>query len=1261
MNSKREKFYLLCRKIWTAGSAAALATAFFISGNQFTPVAHAQWGGPNPVIQSPDDITISGRNELNLESVIINSDKSVSINNSTISAGYGGVIGGNAVTISDSDVTLTYTGILESVGTGLTINGGSNVTLGNDSRVTGAGSTNVNGATLTQGTGGVIEAKLGDVTLGGGVRVTQGDNGSINTRLINGGAITISGGIVTQGDDSDIEAKKAVTISNATVTQGDNSVVTSQTETITISSGGSLIQGDNADISTSVAGKNIVLNGGEIEQGLKGIISSAGAIDLTGGKITQLSGNIYSGNGYGITVSGTTVDQGNSSRLVSGGILTLNNGASITQGAVGQIAGGVNSAVNINGATITQGDDGEITSQAAMNITGNSVIIQGDASKISSVGALTVEGGSRITQEDSGEILGNSIVLNGATIEQAKDGRVSSDTTMTITGGTITQESGLSVITSIGDLTVNGATINQSVNTAGNSINSRLGSGGTLTINGGTIRQGEGGRISGDNGVILNDSSVVIAQGDYSKIETLTGKGITLNGNITQGNTSEIATTGGGKLDIKAGTQITQGTNSSIVNSDNETLTLDGTVIRQGGYSQLRTGGDLVIKNTGARINNVIQGNNSLLAAGPTGSVTLDNAGVSLGARSQIRVGGVNIQGATEAARNQEKEAAAVGLRVINGSLLNFGPDSSIVSEVNGSDSPLAFSKIHVGAGSEIHTTGIFTFNNDWVGIDATGRVTSTDGIIRMTNESKLYGNGNIVSSGLIVTDGSILAPGGNFGKEIGTLHISGPLTVTQSGIVEIHTDANGNCDLIDVADNGTESGDVIIGGSTLRMYLGSDDIRAQTEYSVIRAEGEIAGEFANSQIFAADGSEAQFKFFDANTWVDKTSSPDYEYLKVGLQRNTYFTDHGITFNQKAAGRMLDSTDISGDWWDALTHIGNLGDADFLRALDMVSGGVKANSLTMYRETPVRSAMDQFGWNPCGQVILGNQNRFCANQCQKKAVWATPYHSETDYRSDGNAGEYSTRSTGFLAGINRQLDQTTVFGVFFGYGRPELSQGYDEVEMDDLIIGLQAGTMITSKLELKAMVTGGFQSYSMRRYMDPKLMGAFGSPILTSDYDGNTVFASIELARPIYLNTGVVLRPVVAFESENVWQDGFSEQGDSIYALEFEKVHNDRTFVRTGISGEFGAGNFNLLGRVFYSHQLGGTAFSQGAARFNDGGNAFQRVRGVDLERNFLTFGAGGNFYLNPRKTQTVSANYDATMSEKSTSHLIYASFTQMF
>ena len=173
--------------------------------------------------------------------------------------------------------------------------------------------------------------------------------------------------------------------------------------------------------------------------------------------------------------------------------------------------------------------------------------------------------------------------------------------------------------------------------------------------------------------------------------------------------------------------------------------------------------------------------------------------------------------------------------------------------------------------------------------------------------------------------------------------------------------------------------------------------------------------------------------------------------------------------------------------------------------------------------------------------------------------------------------------------------------------------------------------------------------------------GDIYTPILTSSFDGNTLFASVELARPIYLNTGVMIRPLVAFESENVWQQGFRERGGSIYALEFDGVHNDRTFVRTGLNAEIGARNFTLLGRAFYSHQLGGTAFSQGASRFAVGGNDFERVRGIDLERNFATLGAGGQFYLNPRKTQTIAGNYDATISAKSTSHVIYASFTQMF
>ena len=1254
MSSKREKFYTLCKKLWTAGSAAALATAFFISGSQFTSVAHAQetWDGKDYKYESTDNITLSGKT-INGDTAFIKSDKNVNLtNNSDIKAVSGYMYASEALSINNSKVTQSYTGFLD--GSTLTIENQSIVKQGLGGRITGQTWAKINNASVQQGSGGLVEAILNGLTIENNARVTQGEDGTI------------------------IAHQAVVIDTGAIVEQGNNSTTGSGTSSVSVIGGGKLIQGDGSSVTTA-AGKDIIVNNGNLSQGLTSEILAGGALNFSGGsKIDQLAnGLIKSGTGYGITINNTAVKQGDLSQLISGGTLTLQNGASVTQGNGGKIGGGNSSDVEINGATIRQGDNSSLTSNRNLTLTGNSTIIQEDGSKVTANGTLSATGsaihqenngeisastvtlsnmsvsqednglltsnttmsitGGTIHQNDNGSIHGNtSVTMSGANVNQDEDGRITSDGTMSITAGTINQKYGLSVITSSGDMTVNGATINQSVKMNGTGgINARLGSGGLLKIEGTSkITQGGGGRLSGDAGVLIGSGAVVV-QGDSSAITTLAGNDITIGGTVIQGRDSDIVTSGSGKLNLLGGAKITQDERGRIINADHANVTLDGIILQQGNNSIFRTGGDLTIKNTGTRVENFQQGSNSLLSAE---TVTLDNAAISLGTGSEIRLGYLN------AHTEKEKEDANVQLTVTNGSLLwnRGGGMLSIGSEVGGITDVSAFNKIAIGANSEILSSGLLTLNNDWIEIAATGKLAST-GVIILANESKMYGNGSIAASqGLIVTDGSILSPGGNHGKGIGTLHVYGPLMITPSGIVEIQVAASGN-DLIVV-----EDGDALIGG-LLRM---SGDINEDAVYTILQTDGTIGGLFNFDEAF-----------FVADQWV--VEEDGWQYLQVGgvQEKDTHFAGRAKTFNQKAAGRILDKIGTSGGWWDAKTYINDLGQADFLSALDMISGGIKANSLTLYRENPWRSAADQFGWNPCGQILLGNQNRFCSNPCPTRAVWATPYYTESDYRSDGNAGAYSVHSVGFQAGINQKIDQKTAVGVFFGYGRPEMKQGWDNVDMDDFTIGLTAGGMITSKLEMKAVVAGGFQNYSMRRYMNPQLLGTVGNtnPMLSSDFDGNTLFASIELARPVYLNTGALIRPLVAFESENVWQQGFREQGGSIYALEFDKVYNDRTFVRTGLDAEIGARSFTLLGRAFYSHQLGGSAYSRNDIRFLGGKNGFEQVRGVDLERNFATLGAGGKFNLNPRKTQTIAGNYDATISAKSTSHAIYASFTQLF
>ena len=1206
MNSKREKFYTLCKKLWTAGSAAALATAFFISGSQFTSVAHAQgWtddyhytnvdydrditfplSGSDPNLAKTDTagIVIGGKN------VTITDGKEIKSDYGAIWALYSDEPNaGNLLITNQSKITQKYTGSLR--GTYLKIDKRSQVTQGiNESEIVGDYSLIIDDASVIQGTDGIIVSSNGELFFQNGAKITQDGASSYGTS--------------SQGKGSFIEADKALTITGTgtQVRQGNGSTVRSQTDTVSITSGGQLFQGDGSTV-TAAAGKDIVVSG-----------------------------------------ANSKIDQGDSSSVTSGGRVLLSGGATIKQEDNGSVVGQGDVTLTGNATSISQGDNGTLQSNAKLSAT--------DAT---------------INQGDVGAIRGNSVELSSAKVNQAKNGSITSNTEMSIAGGTISQEYGQSVITSVEKMTISsGATINQSVNMGGTAANARLSStSGELAISGSTVKQGDGGSLYGNTGVNVTGSTVIV-QGDNSIIETSAGKDIKLSGSVTQGNNSKIETASGGLLSIANGTKIQQGNNARLRNANSANVTFDGTEIRQGNMSLLETGGSLTVTNTGSWKNNIFQGDKSTLAAS---TVKIDNAGVALGAESKIRI--AYTQGNTEA----EKEAAAAGLEVTNNSVLNLGGMSSIVSGIYEGgvykyDSAEAFHKIRIGAGSEIHFSGPSTFNNDWIDITATGLLTSTNGTITLKNESKIYGNGTISSSGLIVTDGSILAPG--YGNQLGTLTIEGPLTVTKSGIVEIHANAGGNDRLLvkdyvnialaDIPELGIyqgdeisrESGDVIIAGSKLVSFGFEDD----KEYMIIDMQGSNGDFFGEFEVAG---------WIEAKTWVGNDGN-----VYVSQRHNggggggDYFAPRADTFNRRSTGRMLDAMINLGSqrWSDTLQPLWALSDAELRVALDTISGGVKANSLTLYRENPWRSALDQFGWNPCGQAILGGQNRFCPNICQKSAVWATPYYTEAEYRSDENAGAYTTRSVGFLAGLNAQLDQRTVLGAYFGYGRPEMSQGRDEVEMDDITVGIVAGGMLTPKVEMKMTVAGGFQNYSMTRNMSSlnEIRGNYRvNPLLRSDFDGNTLFASVELARPMYLNTGVLVRPLVAFESESVWQKGFREQGESIYALNFDKTHNDRTFVRTGLSAEIGARNFSLLGRAFYSYQVGGTAFSQNDARFADGGVFFESIRGVDLQRSFTTLGAGGNFYLNPRKTQTVSANYDATMSAKSTSQAVYASFTQMF
>ena len=1163
---------------------------------------------------------IGGNGGMTLTGVAVNSDSSTA--NQVL-----GTTGD--MTVTDSDFAFGSNGQLQSLGkmdlndadfsgsVSAVLKSGDDMTIRNGSRVTSSG--------------GVAISSDKNISINGSEFGNTATNSNVSSSVQALNGITITGGSTGRmGYAGRITAGNNLSIngSGTNVSFGSDGVMTSTVGNVEIGNSASVSFGDGGTMQASVGG--VTINGGStVDFGDSSKVWSAKDLAISGNNTTVNMGNdsIFGSYEY---------NTGSNTYVLGKGDVNISGGASLTQGNDSAVRAGVDKDVNITNADVLQGNNALIDGKN-VNISSSSTVEQGNDSTIAASAALKIESGSSVEQGINSMLSGNTVDISTSTVTQGDDSSIQSNASLTISGNSVVSlGDDARVVSSNGDVAVSGSALTME-------DNGLLSANGSTSIISSQVAMEDNGRIYGGNGVTIGGTGSSITMGDNGTIATAASKDISVNGNVKMGNGGRIATTAGGVLTIERGSRISMGDDGTIINSDAVgSFVLDGVRIEQFGYGLIQSVNDIVL--SGGTL--ISQGRDSRLVS-QTGNISLDSASVYVGTDGYI------------------KTNDTIDLR--NGSILNVGSGTRIVGSTN---SETDRTVINVRDNSEINTDGLVTFNNDVIHLMGANSIMATGwvpGTIHLTNGTVLDGIGTVrTSSGLVVTNGAKISPG-NAAGEIATMDVYGPLTFTKTGIYVVDTGNDGrSCDLISVknyTENGmTIAGDVTIGDAKLELHIGSADFANGVFYKFIESEGTIGGMFDTESVVVDNDLGQQLRFLDVVQYHGYEG--DKEYLALGVERNTFFEDSGWTHNERAAGSMLDNTDLSNPlWWDTLAFLGDLDTYSpeaYHLALHQLSGDIKANSMNMYRENQWRTSMDQIGWTPNNQVFLGKQNRFAPNICGRNNFWITPYYSDTKVNTDGNGSAYDVNSTGFLAGINRKIDHTTALGVVFGYSRPKLTQFDGSVEMDDFTIGLQGGTMLTSKLELKAFVGAGFQDYSMERtifYMP-------GSRF-TSNFNGNTMYASIELARPFYFVNGGMLRPLIAFESENVWQDSTREFGSGTYpfadpSLEFANRYNDRTFFRTGFTGEAGTGQVTLTGKVFYSHQLGRDTFAKSDARFI-GSPDYKTVRSVDLERNYLTVGAGGNIYLNPMKSSVLSVNYDATFSDKATSQVVYMTWSKNF
>ncbi|MGL6195122.1 MAG: autotransporter outer membrane beta-barrel domain-containing protein [Thermoguttaceae bacterium] len=282
-------------------------------------------------------------------------------------------------------------------------------------------------------------------------------------------------------------------------------------------------------------------------------------------------------------------------------------------------------------------------------------------------------------------------------------------------------------------------------------------------------------------------------------------------------------------------------------------------------------------------------------------------------------------------------------------------------------------------------------------------------------------------------------------------------------------------------------------------------------------------------------------------------------------------------------------------------------------------------------------------------------NASCLGKYSKN-IWFTPVHTTTNFGPSGDTPKYEISRTGFLAGIEKGHCPCTNYGIAFGYTAPVLLQERDRINSDDIVVGLYFRKKFRNDLYINGWIGYGYQEYKQSRIVSvPELDLGYK---YEGSYSGHSLTSSTEVYRAIYCKPGFVLRPIVALDIQYADQKGFTEIGRGPFALVYNSINYNSMIARCGIATQIGNSNGEskmvLRQRLYYGRQITGESFPDANASFVNGGTSTGiNVRGMDISRDFMMVGAGGQIYLDSTRTCQLFGDYDAIVSTKMTMHTI--------
>ena len=308
-----------------------------------------------------------------------------------------------------------------------------------------------------------------------------------------------------------------------------------------------------------------------------------------------------------------------------------------------------------------------------------------------------------------------------------------------------------------------------------------------------------------------------------------------------------------------------------------------------------------------------------------------------------------------------------------------------------------------------------------------------------------------------------------------------------------------------------------------------------------------------------------------------------------------------------------------------------------------------------YEEYEEYEAGSEFGGLPVRIGCLGKHS---------KNLWFAPVHSASNFSRDSNTPNFHISRTGFMAGLELGHCPCTNLGVAFGYTAPMLLQEDDEINADDIVAGLYFRKKLPCDLYVNGWLGYGHQDFRQERFVRVPDMDLGYK--YEGKFDGDSLTSCVEVSRAIYCKPCFVLRPLVAFDYQRGQQGAFQEAGQGPFALYYDKAKYEQTVLRCGFAMQFGASDgsskMSIRSRIYYGRQIGKEPYPDANMSLVNGGSlTTMNIRGIDISRDYMMLGLGGQFYIDSSRCCQIFGDYDAIVTNNMTTHTVSLGLIQRF